>query len=256
MKTWTPEDILQLKQSYPKLGLKETALLLKCSENSVRRKASLLHLKVENNKRFWADEELEFLKNNFESFGCSKCSEILKRSRNSVAKQACRLKLKQQQDWTQEQLNFLKDNYSLSGPFILSKELNRTYRAVVKQASLLKLQAPKISGYSRVAIEWLNSFNNSNILHAENGGEQKVLGYYVDGYDPKTNTVYEFHGDKFHGNLDIFDIYDTPNPFDKRKTAEELWQKTFERMKIISKAAEIIYIWESDYRKGNSYERF
>ena len=110
--------------------------------------------------------------------------------------------------------------------------------------------------YSKLAIEWINTFNNPNIIHAENGGEQKVAGYKVDGYDPTTNTVYEFHGDRFHGNLDIYDPEEYCHPFDKTVTADELWQSTFDRMELISKEASLIYIWENDYRKGSKYKVF
>lgn len=110
--------------------------------------------------------------------------------------------------------------------------------------------------YSKLAIEWMNTFNNPNIIHAENGGEQKVAGYRVDGYDPTTNTVYEFHGDRYHGNLDIYKPNELCHPFDKTVTADELWQYTFDRMDLIAKEANLIYIWENDYRKGAEYQVF
>ena len=41
------------------------------------------------------------------------------------------------------------------------------------------------------------------ILYARNGGEESVItaadSYFVDGYDPQTRTVYEFHGCLRHG---------------------------------------------------------
>lgn len=110
--------------------------------------------------------------------------------------------------------------------------------------------------YSKVAIKWLSSFNNPRILHAENGGEAIVAGYKVDGYDPKTNTVYEFHGDVFHGNLDIYSPDEYCHPFNKEKTADELWQDTFDKMHKLSKVATVIYIWEKDYRDGKTFSEF
>jgi hypothetical protein len=110
--------------------------------------------------------------------------------------------------------------------------------------------------YSKLAIEWINTFNNPSIIHAENGGEQKIAGYKVDGYDPNTNTVYEFHGDRYHGNLDIFSPDELCHPFDKTVTADELWTRTFERMQTISQAAKVVYIWEQEYRDGKSASIF
>lgn len=129
----------------------------------------------------------------------------------------------------------------------------------VRPRDIVKGQnCPKCSrrNYSSVAIEWLNSLENPNILHAENGGEKLVAGYKVDGYDPVTNTVYEFHGDVFHGNLEVYSPEYKCHPFDKTVTAEDLFEATFEKMNNISEVATVIYIWEKDYRAGKSYEYF
>ena len=60
--------------------------------------------------------------------------------------------------------------------------------------------------YSVTGIKWLKSLNNPNIQHAENRGEYRIPDtlWHVDGYDPETNTVYEFLGDKWHGNINIY----------------------------------------------------
>lgn len=58
---------------------------------------------------------------------------------------------------------------------------------------------------SKVALEWLYFENwklggGSRVRHVRNGGEVKVLTpaeeYFVDGFDERTNTVYEFFGCK------------------------------------------------------------
>ena len=41
--------------------------------------------------------------------------------------------------------------------------------------------------------------NADRIRHAYNGGEYRIAGYLVDGFDITTNTVYEFNGCFFHG---------------------------------------------------------
>lgn len=38
-----------------------------------------------------------------------------------------------------------------------------------------------------------------NFQHAENGGEVRVAGYYLDGYDKENNVVIEYY-EKFHQN--------------------------------------------------------
>ena len=107
--------------------------------------------------------------------------------------------------------------------------------------------------YSKVSIKWLNSINE-NIQHAENGGEYRIPNtrYSVDGYDPLINTVYEFHGDKFHGNLELFNPDDTPHPFNKDITAKELYEKTIKRENEIKDLGyNLVVMWESDYKKIN-----
>ena len=48
-----------------------------------------------------------------------------------------------------------------------------------------------------VAIPWYSSVDD--FQHAENGGEFKVLGYFVDGYDKNKNTVIEVL-EKYHSS--------------------------------------------------------
>ena len=72
-------------------------------------------------------------------------------------------------------------------------------------------------------------------------------GCVVDGYDPPTNTVYEFLGDYWHGNPKIY-------PSEKlnkntNSTFGKLYEKTFSRFNDISKlGCTIKYIWESDWK--------
>src|SRR5271165_5310284 len=70
----------------------------------------------------------------------------------------------------------------------------------------------------------------------------------VDGFDPITNTVYEFYGDYWHGNPSKYDKHKT-NPKTKT-TYNELYQDTILREKKLIKAGyNIISIWESDYKQ-------
>ena len=78
---------------------------------------------------------------------------------------------------------------------------------------------------------------------------------FVDGYDPKTNTIYEFLGDYWHGNPEIF------NPNDLNtccgKTFKMLNEHTVERFNKIKKEydVKIIYIWENDFIKNNKIKK-
>ncbi len=49
--------------------------------------------------------------------------------------------------------------------------------------------------YNKKACEFINKLNekhNFNLIHAENGGEKYISGYFVDGYDQENNIVFEY----------------------------------------------------------------
>lgn len=111
----------------------------------------------------------------------------------------------------------------------------------------------KPHGYSKKAINWLNGImekNHIHIQHAENGGEYKIpkTKYLADGYYQSTNTIYEFDGDIYHGNPNIYDP-EKINPMLNRPN-KILYQQTLKRNEIIKKLGyNLICIWETDYDK-------
>ena len=81
--------------------------------------------------------------------------------------------------------------------------------------------------------EWIKSLPNQNDILIEYFLSD--LGISVDGYDPKTNTVYEFHGDFWHGNLQKHYAL-KKHPIIKNKTFGELYEETLRRDEKIKKA--------------------
>ena len=71
----------------------------------------------------------------------------------------------------------------------------------------------------------------------------------VDGYIPETKTVYEFYGDYWHGNPQVYKMKDY-NKLNK-KSFGQLYRLTIRREKLIKKAGyKLITIWESDFKKN------
>ena len=100
---------------------------------------------------------------------------------------------------------------------------------------------------SKPEIEWINSFNK-NILRNQ---LLKIKGrqFRPDGYDPTTKTVYEFNGDYWHGNPDLYKSTDT-NKHNK-KTFGELYKKTVEKENFLKKHGyTVVSIWESDFKSN------
>jgi very-short-patch-repair endonuclease len=74
----------------------------------------------------------------------------------------------------------------------------------------------------------------------------KIGKYIVDGYEPSTNTIYEFNGDFWHGNPQLYDENDINKVLNK--TFGELYKKTINRERyLIKKGYNIISIWENEF---------
>ena len=73
--------------------------------------------------------------------------------------------------------------------------------------------------------------------------------FHADGYCKETNTIYEFHGDLWHGN---------PKLYDKNNISYfgikygELYEKTLEREQLIKDLGyNLVVMWEYDWNKIN-----
>jgi hypothetical protein len=95
------------------------------------------------------------------------------------------------------------------------------------------------------------------IDHAQNKGEYIIPNsrYKADGYSGIINTVFEFHGDFWHGNPKIYD----KNKVNPRNglTFGELYNRTILKSNFIKdKGYNLIEIWEYDWKKFIKAIRF
>ncbi len=103
---------------------------------------------------------------------------------------------------------------------------------------------------SKPSQKWLDYLGISNIMGETREvklklGEKTII---VDGYDPQTNTIYEFHGDFWHGNPAIYDLNEINRV--TKKTFGQLLEKTQKRSKLIKLYDyNLVSIWESDWEK-------
>ena len=96
----------------------------------------------------------------------------------------------------------------------------------------------------------LSIMKGIHIQHAENEGEYSIpeTKYKADGFCKETNTIYEFHGDFWHGNPKKY-------PSEKlncisKKTFGELYENTKQREEeIIQRGYTLVTIWEYDWNK-------
>jgi len=108
--------------------------------------------------------------------------------------------------------------------------------------------------YSNMAINYLNfmsKYYNIKIQHALNGGEFLIpeTKYRADGYCKKNNTIFELHGNIWHGNPKIYKPEDMSY---LGKTYGELYKKTIKKEnKIKDLGYNLVVMWEHDWKKIN-----
>ena len=103
---------------------------------------------------------------------------------------------------------------------------------------------------SQQAISWLEKTGKKlgiHIHHAlcRHGGERWILGAPVDGYDPRSGTIFQYHGCWWHGCRRCFADRDTRIAHGKMR--EELYTATVERTRALRKLGHrVIEKWECD----------
>jgi G:T-mismatch repair DNA endonuclease (very short patch repair protein) len=106
---------------------------------------------------------------------------------------------------------------------------------------------------SKPETAWLNSLNIPNNKKHRNVYikiKSKKRGFKVDGFDPATNTIYEFYGDFWHGNPNNSRFKPTDYNKITHCTFNELYIKTLEKEQALKAAGyKVISIWESDFVK-------
>jgi len=108
-----------------------------------------------------------------------------------------------------------------------------------------------MAGWSKLSVEWLDMLSDklgTRIQHVKNGGEYQIPGTRLraDGFDRITNTIYEFHGDYWHGNPKKYaaDMINSTAGI----SMGTLYQKTVAKRELaISLGYKYVEMWESDW---------
>ena len=91
---------------------------------------------------------------------------------------------------------------------------------------------------------WLDTFNIPKNLR-----QYKIDNFYVDGIDLENNIIYEFNGDYWHGNPNIYNKDDMNKSCNK--SFGELYQKTIKREEYLKSIGyKVVSIWEDDFKKN------
>jgi len=100
---------------------------------------------------------------------------------------------------------------------------------------------------SALETEWLDS---KRIAKTNRQKRLVVKGkvYTVDAFVPRSKTVYEFYGDVWHGNPDVY----KPSACNPCSGIEfgTLYERTMKREKVLKKAGyKVVSIWENDWKE-------
>jgi hypothetical protein len=102
---------------------------------------------------------------------------------------------------------------------------------------------------SKPEIAWLNSLDlPDDPEHRQVRLKIGKKSFQVDGFDPTTNTVYEFWGDYWHGNPDKFDHNATNTR--AHQTFGQLYAKTkAKEASLISAGYKVVVMWENEWKR-------
>lgn len=153
-----------------------------------------------------------------------------------------------------ESSEWLYDQYVIQHKtsVMIAKEIEVDPTTVCNYLRIHEIDIIYTIGFSRICVYWLEHTMKRDgiyIQHILNEGEYKIpeTRYRADGYCRETNTIYEFHGDRFHGNPKLFTSEELCHPYNDT-TAGELYQNTIERETQIKELGyNLVVMWENDY---------
>jgi len=113
------------------------------------------------------------------------------------------------------------------------------------------------SNQSVKALKWL-AWQEHSLQHTDqgdrirtvrNGGEIRLANHLVDGYNPTTQTVYEFHGCLWHGCPRCFPIKRDRYPiYHTDRTLHEVYESTLRKHDLLSRQGyQLCVKWECDW---------
>jgi hypothetical protein len=189
--------------------------------------------------------------NHLRGKGCPLCG----RDRSRVAK------LKFFDDYQPEYIKLYGDKYDYST--VVWKGGSRPINVICKihgEFSILPYVHKNGKGcqncsnqHSSMSIKWLNLMEihySTRIQHAKYMGEFCISGtrYKADGFSKDINTIFEFNGDFWHGNPELYDLGKI-NPR-TGTTFGQLYDETLRKKQIIlEKGYNLVEIWERDWKK-------
>lgn len=255
---WKQEMVAKLEQTMMKKHGVKNAMRLEKFKESIK-KTCLKRYGTENIMRL--EKFKEKITNNYKLKTGYEYSmqnpEVKKKSLDKVLNKYGRTNVKQIHITHFEDLNeeYFRNNFIKNNKFLIGKcaryfNLNIvTIRTYKERFNINEPNLSKICFHQNLWLDSLNIINRKYIIKYQN------KRYKPDGYDEKTNTIYEFLGDFWHGNPKFYNKKDIN--IKNNEMFGKLYDETFERFDIIkSLGYKIVYIWESDFIKNEKILKY
>jgi hypothetical protein len=196
-------------------------------------------------------EHGEFLQqpiSHMKGFGCSKCAGCCKLTTKEFIEKAIQV---HGYKYDYSKVDYIK---TITKVIIICKEHGEFLQQPNNHLNGQNCPNCRIPNYSKKQIQWLeciSKLKSIRIQHAMNESEYTIptTNLKADGFCKETNTIYEFHGDFWHGNPKLYNS-EHINPVNK-KTFGELYQHTISRESQIKELGYNLFVlWEYDWNKS------
>ena len=100
-------------------------------------------------------------------------------------------------------------------------------------------------------IEWLEFVMADEgilIQHALNGGQFKICGRLVDGMCYETHSVFQFHGDYWHGNPNRYNP-DFVNLVNYKRMGDLHEETLIKDQELRDEGYNVVIMWESEWKE-------
>lgn len=229
-----------------------------CGKNSYKKKMKLTNEEIirrakENNTRNHFDFSRLIIKENLAEIYCHRHGPITMPSANLMRGHGCRRCGNNQityKEFVEKANNIHNNQYQYDENYwtgVMGDELPITCKkhgifymsANRHTSSSMQQGCPRCKRKVSIAeTKWLNSINNDNIIR-----QYSLPGIgSVDGFDPITNTVYEYHGKFWHGSKEM--LIDDIHPL-LGISWKDLYHKSLDKNnKIINNGYKLVCRWE------------
>lgn len=106
--------------------------------------------------------------------------------------------------------------------------------------------------FSRVSNEWIEHIQDENNIELQyilsEDGEKCIGKYKADGYHKESKTIYEFHGDFWHGNPKFYNPEDI-HPLNKKEFGMLMKKTIHKEMHLRRQGYNYVCIWEHEWNK-------